>query len=201
MGFLGWILKKLFLLIIILGVLAFFFQDTFLKVALNVAVRIKTNARISIENVDSKIHKGYIRLGGVMLLNPKDFREKRFIEIDLVEFEFEPLSFIKGDFKVNKFFIDIDKIYIVKQKKEGVNLVKIRKKGASSKNKIQSRYIVEDLRIKISSIVHKDLSKRPPKMKSIFLGLEQKYQNVRNLKKILDIILTQEVLKATYSSN
>ncbi|MDP8215986.1 MAG: hypothetical protein P9L98_01525 [Candidatus Kaelpia imicola] len=187
--------------VLILGILIFFFQNTFVKAALNAAVRIKSNARISIEHVDSKIHKGYIRLGGVMLLNPKDFREKRFIKIDLAEFEFEPLSFIRGDFKINKFFIDIDKIYIVKQKKEGVNLVKIRKKRTFPKKKNQNRYIVKDLRIKISSIAYKDLSKRPPKMKNIFLGLEQKYQNVRDLRKILDMILTQEVLKATYSRN
>ncbi len=201
MGFLGWVFKKLFLIVLILVVLIFFFQNTFIKVALSVAVRAKTNARISIEHVDSSIQKGYIRLGNVTLLNPKEFREKRFIEIDSVEFEFEPFSFIKGDFKISKFFIDIDKIYIVKQKKEGVNLVKVRKKVTSSKKKSQSGYLVKDLRIKISSIAYKDLSRRPPKMKSVFLGLEQKYQNVRNLKKILDLILTQEVLKAAYSKN
>lgn len=199
MGLLGWIFKKLILITLILGVLVFFFQNTFLNIALNIAVRLKSNARISIEHVDSKIHRGYIRLSEVMLLNPKDFREKRFIKIDSVDFEFDPLSFFSGNLKITKFFVDIDRIYIVKQKKEGVNLVKVKKKKKISKKRSKIKYTVEDLRIKISSVAYKDLSRRPPKMKNIFLGLEQRYKGVKDLRKILDMILTQEILKATYS--
>ena len=199
MGLLGWIFKKLILITLILGVLVFFFQNTFLNIALNIAVRLKSNARISIEHVDSKIHRGYIRLSGVMLLNPKDFREKRFIKIDSVDFEFDPLSFFSGNLKITKFFVDIDRIYIVKQKKEGVNLVKVKKKKKISKKRSKSKYTIEDLKIKVSSVAYKDLSRRPPKMKNIFLGLEQRYKGVKDLRKILDMILTQEILKATYS--
>ncbi len=199
MGLLGWIFKKLILITLILGVLVFFFQNTFLNIALNIAVRLKSNARISIEHVDSKIHRGYIRLSEVMLLNPKDFREKRFIKIDSVDFEFDPLSFFSGNLKITKFFVDIDRIYIVKQKKEGVNLVKVKKKKKISKKRSKSKYTVEDLIIKVSSVAYKDLSRRPPKMKNIFLGLEQRYKGVKDLRKILDMILTQEILKATYS--
>jgi len=199
MGLLGWIFKKLILITLILGVLVFFFQNTFLNIALNIAVRLKSNARISIEHVDSKIHRGYIRLSEVMLLNPKDFREKRFIKIDSVDFEFDPLSFFSGNLKITKLFVDIDRIYIVKQKKEGVNLVKVKKKKKISKKRSKSKYTVEDLIIKVSSVAYKDLSRRPPKMKNIFLGLEQRYKGVKDLRKILDMILTQEILKATYS--
>jgi hypothetical protein len=199
MGILGWIFKRLVLMIVALGVLLFFFQGLFVKGALNITARLKSNARISVEHVDSRIERGYIRLSGVKLFNPKEFREKELAEIALIEIEFKPLSFIGGDFKITRFFIDIDKIYIIKQEKEGINLVKVKKRGSSNK-KAKFNYIVEDLRVRVSSLVYKDLTRRPPKMKNIFLGLEQKYRNVEDLKKVLDAILTQKVLKSAYSN-
>ena len=76
---------------------------------------------------------------------------------------------------------------------------KVKKKKKISKKRSKSKYTVEDLIIKVSSVAYKDLSRRPPKMKNIFLGLEQRYKGVKDLRKILDMILTQEILKATYS--
>ncbi|MDD5613892.1 MAG: hypothetical protein PHQ54_02330, partial [Candidatus Omnitrophica bacterium] len=79
------------------------------------------------------------------------------------------------------------------------NIVEIRNKSGSknSYGRQSAGLSVDDLRIRIGDVVYKDYTRRPPKMNRISLGLEQKYENVSNLKSIVDSILAQKVLKVT----
>ena len=199
MGLIGWIFKRLVVLAVLLGIALFFLQNHIVKLSTGAILRAKSNARMTIGHVDSKLQKGFLRLEGVTILNPVGFQENKFMEINFVQVEFDIVRLLKQEKHLKSLFVDIQRIYIVKQKKEGINIVEIQNKSGSksSYGKQDAGLSVEDLRVRIGDVVYKDYTRRPPKMSRIFLGLEQRYENVNSLKSIVDSILTQKVLKAT----
>ncbi len=204
MGIIKWFVKKVIVIIVILGIAVFFFQNQVVKLAVNLAVMSKTNARIKISKVDSKIQKGYIRLEGVTLLNPRGFKEPHLAEINSVLLKVDLLSLIKQEIRIEKFFINVDKIYIVKQKGEGTNFVSVKKTSSGSykknRTKKNNKILIQDLKIKISDVFYKDFRSNPPEMNRLHLGLMQEYSNITDFKKLFDLILTQNILKAVISN-
>ncbi|MDD5614094.1 MAG: hypothetical protein PHQ54_03365, partial [Candidatus Omnitrophica bacterium] len=106
MGLIGWILKRLVGLIILLGVVLFFLQSQIVKLSAGAILRAKTNARITIGHVDSKLHKGFLRLEGVAILNPAGFQENKFMEINFVQVEFDITRLLKQDKHLKSLFVD-----------------------------------------------------------------------------------------------
>ncbi|MDP8233268.1 MAG: hypothetical protein P9M06_00485 [Candidatus Saelkia tenebricola] len=203
MGFIKKFIKKFIISIIVLSIAVFFFQNQVVELAINLLVRSKTNARIEISKVDSKIQKGYIRLENVTLLNPKGFKEPRLAEINLLLLELDLSSLIKKEIIIKRVLLDVDKVYIVKQKLEGTNFVSVKKTSSKnykkSRTKKSNRILIQNLEVKISDVFEKDFRKKPPEMSRKRLGLELKQNNVTDIRKLFDLIQTQYILKAAVS--
>ena len=205
MGIIKWVVKKVVLIVIVAGIAIFFFQNQAVKLALNIAVMSKTNARIKISKVNSKLQRGYIRLSGVTLLNPKGFKEPRLAEINSVLLKVDLLSLVKREIRVEKLFIDVNKIYIVKQKGAGTNFVSVRKphpirRYKEERVKKTHKISIQDLKIKISDVFYKDFRSNPPTMRRLHLGLNQEYSNITDFRKLFDALLTQDILKVIISN-
>jgi len=206
MGIIRWVIKKVIVIIVILSVVIFFFQNQAVKLAVNLAVMSKTNARIKISKVDSKLQKGYIRFSGVTLLNPKGFKEPRLAEINSLLLKVDLLSLIKQEIRVEKLFIDVNRIYIVKQKGKRTNFVSVRKphpirRYEETRVKKTHKILIQDLKIKILDVFYKDFSSNPPVMRRLHLGLRQEYSNITDFRKLFDALLTQDILKVVISNS
>ncbi len=204
MALISWLSKKVFVIVVIIFLVVFLFQKQLLKLGVIILVKQKSNAGISIGSVESSIQKGLIRLNKVALLNPKGFQEKNLANIDFLLLELDLRKLLSGDIEFKRLFIDIDKVYLVRDAEQGTNLVEVKKESGKTKtrslSKERKKIAVKDLRIKISEVLYKDFRQEPPKLSRSFLGLEQKYSNVSDLKKLIDSIITQEVLKAAFSN-
>jgi uncharacterized protein involved in outer membrane biogenesis len=187
-----------------LGVILFFFQEQIVKTALIYGVKRKANLRLKIGHLESRLQKGYIKIEDMIIFNPKGFKEPRLAEIDSLLLELNLPKLLKGEVAFRKLFIDIDKIFIIRQK-EGTNLVEAQKPfrkttRRKSVKKKPREVSVEDLRISVSEVIYKNYRVYPPKMLRIELGFKQKYRNVSNLKKVFSSIMVKNVLKSTFSN-
>lgn len=172
------------------------------EIGIKYLVKEMTNAEIEIGRLESRLHKGYLRLENVTILNPKGFEEPNLAEFNFILLDIDLPQLLKGDINFRRLFIDLDRIYIVLGER-GTNLVEVRKDKEILKKpprKVEKKIRAQDLRIKISRVIYKNFRTKPPKIKGIYLGLQEKYSDVRDVKEIMNFILTQNILKTTFSN-
>lgn len=196
-------LKLSIIFLIALGAILFFFQEQIVKTVLIYGVKRKANLGLKIGALESRLQKGYLKIEDMIILNPKGFKEPRLAEIDSLVLELNLPRLLRGGVAFRKLFIDIDKIFIIRQK-QGTNLVEAQKpfhkKSRKSVKKKPGEISVEDLQIGISEVIYKNYRVYPPKMLRVELGFKQRYRNVSNLEKVFSSILVENVLKSTFSS-
>ncbi|OQX82843.1 MAG: hypothetical protein B6D53_03660 [Candidatus Omnitrophica bacterium 4484_49] len=193
-----WLFKKLILVVIILGVIFYFLQDQIMKFALPYIIAKNSNVKVRIAKVDSELQKGYIRLAGIVVLNPQGFKQEKLAEINSVVIDLNLKRLLLNKIHFSKLFVDIATIYIVKGENGMVNISRIKKPGTESKKEKRRRQIsIDKMHIRVGEVIYVDYSQKPARAKRIRLNLDKEFTDVTDLRKTLIPLFTQIAVNKT----
>jgi uncharacterized protein involved in outer membrane biogenesis len=189
--------KKLLLIIILVGVILYFLQDQIMKVAIPYIVAKNSNVKVKIARVDSELQKGYLKLTGLVIINPEGFKKERLAEVNSLLLDLNLKKLLIGKIQLSKLFVDIATIYIIKNEKGIVNVSEIKKPGVKSAQKKKRKISIDKMHIRLGEVISIDYSRRPVRAKRIRLNLDKEFTNVTDVKKTLVPIFTQVVVNKT----
>jgi uncharacterized protein involved in outer membrane biogenesis len=192
-------MKKLIIALALIAALMFVVNQTKNKIArplLITGIKTTTGLRTEIDKIEISILRSSINLEEVMLYNPVGYPEDIVAEIPRLYVNIRPVSLLRGTPHFNEIRLDLKKLVVLKKEDGRLNLEKLNiarktteEKPASKNGKLQ----IDMLHLRIGQVIYKDYSKTPPEVRTFNINLDQKFENIEDVRDLLQLILARAV--------
>ncbi len=147
-----------------------------------------TGFPLTIGTVSVGLFNGQLDVGDIQLMNPREFEERKFVNLKKLHVDYRLGSMLAGAPHINDMLVDIDHIVVVKNTKGESNAQKL--KGVASSDKPSTtKYCVDQLRIHIGTVTVKDYSRGKPTERAIPLNVTATYKDITNSTDITRLVL------------
>src|SRR5262245_15550809 len=150
------LLIRLILLLLVLGVAAFFARNLIARKAVEVGFSRYTGFPLEIRAVNVSPDFARVEVTDLHLMNPSDFEDVTFVMMPQFLIDYEMGSMVKMSPHVNEMTINISDLHVVKKTNGVSNVQKLRGVAggseSTSKEKSSSHYQLDKLKIHIGKV-------------------------------------------------
>jgi hypothetical protein len=181
-------------------------KDVIVKQALSQGLKALTGVKLNIETMNVGIANTSIAIKGIKMYNPGGFKDKLMADIPEIYADYCFASLWRGKLHFARLRLDLKELTVVKNKDGEINLKRLKtvraKKEEAPAQKAErpkkSRLQVDVLELKVDKVIYKDYSKgTPPKLRVYNVNIDERYENIDNLKGLTNLILVKALVNTT----
>lgn len=202
-------IKRLFKWIIALSLVALFLNygsETLGRIALEKSIASIMGLRTLMDDFDIDIPNSDIEIQDLFIFNPKQFKERRMIDIPKIYIDFDLQALFKKQIHFKDLKIDLKEFTVIRKSNGDVNLhsIKLIQQGRLDPESIETTkeegvdLHFDLLELNIGTVIFIDISKKgKEKRKEYRLNLKQQFKDVDSLESLQRIILIEAVTKTS----
>lgn len=200
---------RLVVLIIVIALFGIILARNFVvKTAVSVVVKAITGLDLNIGKISIGIFKTAVEIKDLKLYNPRTFPDKVMIDMPKIYVHYDLGALIVGKIHLKKAEIDLNELYVVKNKAGQLNLDSLKvvqeNKKEQGDNKTAKAKIpdvrVDDLYLKIGKVIYKDYSRsEEPKITTYVVNINQRYKDINNAYALGSLIVVQALTNTSIS--
>ncbi|MCH7590609.1 AsmA family protein [PVC group bacterium] len=198
------------IVIIVLAVLGLT-KNMIVKTSVEKGVRLATGLDLEIGSMDVGFLKTYVGIKGLKLHNPDGYPDPIMVDFSDIYVDYDLGAILKKDIHLEQIRIHLKELTIVKNKNGDVNLNELKsiaeggEKTSASKNKASSEtkaaseippVRIDELLLRVDRVVYKDYSRGAVKVRNIDINLDERYENITDVKKLVNLIVLKTLMSA-----
>ena len=182
------------------------------KTSIENGVRLATGLDLEIESMDVGFLKTYVGIKGLKLHNPDGYPDPIMVDFPDIYVDYDLGAILKKDIHLEQIRIHLKELTIVKNKNGDVNLNELKsiaegskKSSASKEEKAFSEkktaseippVRIDELLLKVDRVVYKDYSRGTLKVRNIDINLDERYENITDVEKLVNLIVLKTLMSA-----
>jgi hypothetical protein len=207
-------MKKFFFTIILLLILSlaalYIGRNPIVKGVIEKGVSAGTGLPLMIGSLDINMKETLIDIKQLQLENPTDFEERTMLNMPQIYVDYNLQNILKGTIHLPKVIIDLYEFSVVKNKDGKLNVNAIRdlakkekkdtgeqpKEPSEPAKKEKTKIQIDELYLRVYKVTYKDYSGSKPVVKTFSINLNEKFQNISDVKS-LAMLITYKTLAST----
>ncbi len=204
-------MKKLGVVILILIVLfggLFLAKDMVVKAALKTGIKTVTGLGASITDLKVGVSETLLDVKGLKIDNPQGFSDKTMVSMPRVYLNYDLSDLLFGkEIHLTEAVLNLEELLVVKNNQGQLNLNALKlitkqdqrqKKDSETKEKKMPKIRIDLLELKIGKVIYIDRSQSQQTTRKEFnVGLDEKYQNITDVKTLGRLILVKALSNTT----
>jgi hypothetical protein len=198
----------LFAFIGILAALSVFFvaKNFIVKIVVEKLVETTTGLPLTIKHLDINIPATTVGINDLVLMNPRGYEDRIMIDIPEIYVDYDLRAIIKGKIHLKEARIYLKEFVVVKNRKGDLNLdafksvkkTRTEEPKKTKKKKKAPKLQIDSLELRVDKVVYKDYSGGGvPKVKEFNVNINQKFHNIDNSDKFVNLIIAKALAKTT----
>ena len=196
------------IVIIVLAVLGLT-KNMIVKTSVEKGVRFATGLNLEIGSMDVGFLKTYVGIKGLKLHNPDGYPDPIMVDFPDIYVDYDLGAILKKDIHLEQIRIHLKELTIVKNKNGDINLNELKsiaeggeKTSASKEGKASSSspeippVRIDELLLKVDRVVYKDYSRGTLKVRNIDINLDERYENITDVEKLVNLIVLKTLMSA-----
>ncbi len=199
-------IADLFLVVFITLAILVLARNTVVKAAVENGVRAVTGMPLTIKKLDLGLTQPYFDIEDLVLRNPAGFHSTTFVEIPRIFVAYDLQSILKGKIHLTDLEFDLKQFSVVKNEKRQLNLDSLKalqaqkpsqpgKKPAPAKAGKAPAIQIDNFRLRVGTASYVDYSGGSPVTKDFNVGLDEKYTNITDPNKLVELIVWKVMMK------
>lgn len=165
-----------------------------------------TGLKMNAGQVSLGILKGLVSINEMKLYNPYGFPDPVMADVPELYIDYIPASLLRGKAHFEEVRINLREFYIIRDRSGNLNLDALKTfsaaKAAVSEKEVKPEkkkgdFRIDTLYLKIGTVVYKDYSKDPLEVKKFAINLNERYENVTDPKKLVNLIVVRALVNTT----
>jgi uncharacterized protein involved in outer membrane biogenesis len=141
---------------------------------------------------------GQLEARDLQLLNPPEFRERKFVDSPLLTVDYRTLSMLRGAPHIKELTLNVREVVIVKNEKGQTNAGLIQSRASSANSpgsgkktagQRKTPYRLDLLRVHIGTVIIKDFSKAQPTERRITLNRDMTFENITESSSVSALVM------------
>ncbi|OGW79865.1 MAG: hypothetical protein A3G33_02520 [Omnitrophica bacterium RIFCSPLOWO2_12_FULL_44_17] len=200
-------MKKLLSVLIIIAIIlagVVLTKNVIMQAAVEKGVRLLTGLELKMSKLNLNLRGTYLRIQDLRLYNPKGSPEPVMIYMPELFVDFSGRGLLSGKLHFATIRLNLQELYIVRNKDGKLNLDALKVKQASAKEaqkpKVEQKgkampIQIDVLALKIGKVGYKDYSLRAiPVIQEFNINLDEEYKNIQNPAYLVSFILTRALM-------
>jgi hypothetical protein len=198
----------LFAFIGILAALSVFFvaKNFIVKIVVEKLVETTTGLPLTIKHLDINIPATTVGINDLVLMNPRGYEDRIMIDIPEIYVDYDLRAIIKGKIHLKEARIYLKEFVVVKNRKGDLNLdafksvkkTRTEEPKKTKKKRKAPKLQIDSLELRVDKVVYKDYSGGGvPKVKEFNVNINQKFHNIDNSDKFVNLIIAKALAKTT----
>lgn len=199
------------IVVIVLAVLGLT-KNMIVKTSVEKGVRLATGLDLDIGSMDVGFLKTYVGITDLKLHNPDGYPDPVMVDFSDIYVDYDLGAILRKDIHLEKIRIHLKELTIVKNKNGDVNLNElksiaegVKKSSASKEKKAFSEketaseippVRIDELVLKVDRVVYKDYSRGAVKVRKIDININERYENITDVKKLVTLIVLKTLMSA-----
>lgn len=187
-----------FAVIIVLCVILIISKNTLAQFALTKGVKQAVGLDINLEKIDPSLLNSSVYVKNMTIFNPKGFEDNVMANIPELYIAFDIASFFKGNAHLHKIRLELKEFVVIRNVYGKLNVNSI---PGFSKTGFASPAVKMDLlELKIGKVVYKDYTQPQPVVSEYNINIDEKYQNITDVKALAELIVARAVINTAVSN-
>lgn len=207
MKWIGSLIKKLLFLLILIIIVVVAARNFIVKKGVAVGAKVAAGVDLTIADVKIGVTKSDLRLKGIQLQNPKGFPKERMIDIPEVYINYNLRGFFNDAIHAKEIELNLNEFVVVKNKEGKINIKEIIPKSEEKaedsedqedpeKEESKKKIKIDNLKLKIGTVVYKDYSVDPPVIKTFKVDIDEEINDV-STKSLIAYICSKALFNTT----
>ncbi len=154
---------------------------------------------VKIKDVDTSFSEDWTDIKGLKIFNPRGFKDKVMADISQIYVDYDLEELTKGIVHLKELRIDLNKLFIVKNKDRELNLnlieaLKPEKKGSQDKKEEsrESRFRIDVLKLKVGKVIYRNYPVNLPIIEREFnINIDERYEDITDPSALAGLIISK----------
>ena len=206
------LLGKIVIIVFVVLVALVLMRNLVVKSVIQGGVGIATGMPVSIKKLDINFKKTLVDIEELVVKNPMGFEGTTFIDIPKILIDIDLGAILKGKIHLKNVELNLKQLSVVKNKKGELNLDKVKalteakkeskeapKKAEPAKKAELPPFQIDRLHLKVGEASYIDYSSGQKSEKDFKINIDQTYEDITNLNKLIALIVMKVMMKTSIS--
>ncbi len=207
-------MKKIFSVILIVLLSAFFLRGFIVKGAISGGVKLATGLDLEIGRLDIGVFRTAVVIKNMKLLNPSGFSEPVMMDVPEISFDYDLGAILSGKIHIENMKLRLKELNVIKNAKNTLNLdtmkdsLQSRKEqpvgGRTAQPQKQakvSNLMIDKLDLEVGKVTYRDYSPSAVlKTANFNLNIHEKYENIQDAQAFVNLLMLKALGNTTITS-
>jgi uncharacterized protein involved in outer membrane biogenesis len=191
------LIKWVVIIVVVLGVVAFFARNTIARKSVEIGTKQMTGFPLEVGAVDLGVFNGTLEVRDLKLMNPPEFQGGTFVDLPLFRVDYDTMSMLSGAPHIKELVVNVNEVVIIKDEKGRSNATVLQEKvsGKSgdaeepAQEEKKQAYRVDLVKIHVGTVVIKDYSSGKLKERKVTLNVDATYKDITESTNITALVM------------